>query len=414
MPKCVSFSINNLKTFLLVITYWIFEIVFRVSMYLKWDSFKLLEDDAEDEYLFVIFLNISDLFSFFGLIVEYFQQKCSKKEEERIKKSEKQEKEQKKELTNEEIVTYGNITNKDPLKKRLLLAPLFAFDLLARFFNYIFHNLFDTSNEEISHKLANDFFIFLDTSTRFILYIIFFFNHDFGCHKIFSTLFILVILVILIILDIISIDISGEYDLKECLYYILIVFPKSIIFPIVDTIAKKFMVEKNFLPLQYMKNRGAIEFIYMFIITLILCLTSHFHMSLSDFNIHFALIASIYIIANFIKSILLINVIYEYSSEAVAFLIISEPLSGSIYKIINFFKEEKSSSDIIISIIEVILVILICFATMIYEEIIIIEKCGLSKDIKEKITKRAEFDVSLASFKMDLGGSSSTVDMLNN
>ena len=96
MPKCVSFSINNLKTFLLVITYWIFEIVFRVSMYLKWDSFKLLEDDAEDEYLFVIFLNISDLFSFFGLIVEYFQQKCSKKEEERIKKSEKQEKEQKK------------------------------------------------------------------------------------------------------------------------------------------------------------------------------------------------------------------------------------------------------------------------------------------------------------------------------
>ena len=51
---------------------------------------------------------------------------------------------------------------------------------------------------------------------------------------------------------------------------------------------------------------------------------------------------------------------------------------------------------------------------MIYEEIIIIEKCGLSKDIKEKITKRAEFDVSLASFKMDLGDSSSTVDMLNN
>jgi hypothetical protein len=81
MPKCVSFSINNLKTFLLVITYWIFEIVFRVSMYLKWDSFKLLEDDAEDEYLFVIFLNISDLFS---SPVEYFQQKCSKKEEEKI------------------------------------------------------------------------------------------------------------------------------------------------------------------------------------------------------------------------------------------------------------------------------------------------------------------------------------------
>ena len=63
-----------------------------------------------------------------------------------------------------------------------MLVSLFAFDLLARFFNYIFHNLFDTSNEEISHKLANDFFIFLDTSTRFILYIIFFFNHDFGCH----------------------------------------------------------------------------------------------------------------------------------------------------------------------------------------------------------------------------------------
>ena len=51
---------------------------------------------------------------------------------------------------------------------------------------------------------------------------------------------------------------------------------------------------------------------------------------------------------------------------------------------------------------------------MIYEEIIIIEKCGLSEDIKEKIAKRGESDVFLASFKMDLEGSSSSVHMLNN
>ena len=158
-------------------------------------------------------------------------------------------------------------------------------------------------------------------------------------------------------------------------------------------VAKKFMVEKNVLPLQYMKNRGAIELIYMFIITLILCLTSHFHMSLSDFNIHFALISSIYIIANFIKSILLINVIYEYSSEAVAFLIISEPLSGSIFRIIEYFKNSESDiRTMIFSIVEAVLIIFIGFATMVYEEIIIINKCELEKDVKKKIMERANTD----------------------
>ena len=46
----------------------------------------------------------------------------------------------------------------------------------------------------------------------------------------------------------------------------------------------------------------------------------------------------------------------------------------------------------IFSIVESVLIIFIGFATMVYEEIIIINKCELEKDVKKKIMERANTD----------------------
>ena len=130
------------------------------------------------------------------------------------------------------------------------------------------------------------------------------------------------------------------------------------------------------------------------IVTPILYHTSYLHISLDVFsNTNFRIIAPLYIIACFFKAFLLTNVIYEYSSEAVAFLIISEPLSGSIFRIIEYFKNSESDiRTMIFSIVEAVLIIFIGFATMVYEEIIIINKCELEKDVKKKIMERANTD----------------------
>ena len=172
----------------------------------------------------------------------------------------------------------------------------------------------------------------------------------------------------------------------------LILISRAFIFPFVDTIAKKLMLKEEIIPLQYMRYRGFIESIYLLIISLILYFTSNLHLSSNILSGKLAIAASIYIVSGFIKAFLLLNVIYNFTSQSVSFLIISESLAGSIKEIIDFFNNEKNRINIAISIVEIILVILIGISTMTYEEIIVIRLCGLEKDVKEEIINRSHAD----------------------
>ena len=67
-------------------------------------------------------------------------------------------------------------------------------------------------------------------------------------------------------------------------------------------------------------------------------------------------------------------VIYYFSSQSVSFLIISESITGSIYEIIKFFMSEKYDYKIIILLIEIVIIIITTFGTLIYDEIIVIRK----------------------------------------
>ena len=58
------------KDFGYVIGYWVCEISFRLFMYLKWDLFQIAENDADNEYLYVIFLTLADLLSLFVSIYQ--------------------------------------------------------------------------------------------------------------------------------------------------------------------------------------------------------------------------------------------------------------------------------------------------------------------------------------------------------
>ena len=61
--------------FLYIIIYWILEILCRLSKYLFWDDyFQFVEDDDDNEYIYLLLLNVADLLSFFLL----FRKICSK------------------------------------------------------------------------------------------------------------------------------------------------------------------------------------------------------------------------------------------------------------------------------------------------------------------------------------------------
>ena len=83
------------------------------------------------------------------------------------------------------------------------------------------------------------------------------------------------------------------------------------------------------------------------------------------------------------------KIIYYFSSQSVSFLVISESVSGSILHIINFIRdEEKDNIEIMLVIMEIIGIIIIAFATLLYDEIIIINKWGLNENVKKVIIDR--------------------------
>ena len=82
----------------------------------------------------------------------------------------------------------------------------------------------------------------------------------------------------------------------------------------------------------------------------------------------------------------------------VCFLLrISESVAGSIDEIIDYIRdsEDKEALDIISLIIEILGIILITIATLIYDEIIVINKFDLDKNVKRLIEKRAKTDTNL-------------------
>ena len=359
-------SFNCKASFGYIIAYWVCELLFRLFMYIEWDYFQIVENDADNEYLYILFLNIADLLSFFELLYNLITKKKNKESK------------------------YGNKVNTIPFHRYLIFFAIFGFDLFARMLFYVFHKSFDLDNEEVSQKFARDILIIVDILLRLVFNLCFMKVEAYN-HKICPIVIILIIFLLLIIMDIIDLMSSERYDIYDCLLFLAVLSPKCLIFPLVDTIAKKMMVDHYVLPTQFMRYRGAYQFFFLIIITPILVSTSNLHFTSEMFSSKLALAGTIYIITNCVKYFLLLNVIYNYSSNSVSFLIISESLAGTINEIINFFKEKTNMShntNIIISIVEIILVFLIGILTMIYDEIIVINKCGLGENVRDRIDKR--------------------------
>ena len=93
------------------------------------------------------------------------------------------------------------------------------------------------------------------------------------------------------------------------------------------------MVEENVLPFQYKRNRSLFKLIYLGIISTIFFPTSFVNFS-NVILTRLAIAASLYIISCFIKASLILNVIYNFSSQSVSFLIISESFAGLLKELL--------------------------------------------------------------------------------
>ena len=353
---------------------------------MKPDFLKLANEDSINEYIYLILLIISDLISgFFALYIKCTTKRRRSSESKRFEPQ-----------NNIDIIVQRK--RKSAPKSSLYwfrIIFICLLDYLCRSGFFIFFKLNPTAKyDNISHKFQTDMINHFDIMARYI-FSFFLLNKKLPRHHILAAIVVSIVFIILCVADLISLKYySPNIDKNLTGKYVFIFLLRAILFPLEDTIIKILFNEDYIIPQNFMFFRGVGELILL-IITIIPILYKYGlkidfkSIFINDLKKIIA-ISIIYTWSSFIKAHELLNVIYYYSSQSVSFLIISESISYSIVEIIK----SNEKDNIIILVVEIICIIFSTFATLIYDEIIVIKKWGLDKDVATEIVKRAELEIN--------------------
>ena len=371
-------SFNYDTNFIYAIIYWILEIIIRILMYTNWEYFQMSDDNVQNEYLYVIISNIGDLLSGFLVLYTKYSTKSKNPETRTLSKTNSQI-----ELIYEDTENYKN---QKFIRKMIIIGIL---EYISRSLYWMAYAITKAKREEVSHQLQKDLLNTVDIFMRYI-FSIFILKVVFHKHRLFSIYLIAGSFIVLLISDFFYVGLNEKLNLVVTLGYVGIIAFRAVSYPLVDTFIRQLFEDNYILPDSLMFIKSLIQVVSVAIITPIL-----YYSFGVQLDIHFGteniIIIIVYILAHFVKQYFLLKIIYHFSAQSASFLVISESVSGSITGIIDFFKDEdKQFFDIFFLIIEFLAILLIAFATLTYDEIIIIHKCGLDENTKGGIINRAQ------------------------
>ena len=393
--SCIYFNYNRNLNYAFI--YWALVIINRSVVYFKWDLFQIFKKDSVNEYYFVILQSISFFFSgFLVLYIKYSSKKIPNEEDSKITSKTPEIK-----LILEKKPKQFYLT-KNIIFKMILASAINLFSRLA--FYLFYQSNPNAKHDDVFDKVQYDIINNIDIITRFILSITVFKIKAYK-HHILSLIIIITGFVILTPIDFFLIH-NNAIGKDETLNYIYtgILAYKGILFPLEQTIAKKVFINMYILPEYYLFLRAIFGFAFLSVLTTILyfCLwfndNEAFHLDSNANVIKIVITSILYCIYYFLQDYIILKVIYYFSIQSVAFLLVSESVTGSISEIIRFFTEKKSSTsdyEIIFLIIEIIIILLTAFATFVYNEIIVLKICGLDKNVATEIASRALSEVNL-------------------
>ena len=371
-------SFNWDKHFIYAIIYWILEICVRLAMYLKWEEyFKVSDSDVQNEYVYVILLTIADLLA--GFLVLY------------IKLTFKRPIKPRKSISGIEYIydNYKQNKRKYIINKMIIICCL---NYLSRSLYWISYAITGANNNEVSHQLQKDVVNTIDIFMRCI-FSIFILHIVIHRHRIVSMGGIIVGFFILLPADFVLLSRDETKRLGMTVSYVAILALRGLSVPFEDTLIKKLYTENYVLPEKFMLLRGIAVSLLIIIVTPILYFSFGLTWKIS-FHTENYIILVIYTLASFVKSYFLLKIIFHFSSQSVSFLVISESITGSIFQIIDFIKDtDKEPIEFVLVIMELIGILIIAFATLLYDEVVIINKCGLNENVRKGIISRGEKEV---------------------
>lgn len=377
------FSFNFNLNLIYVLIYWLFNISLQLLIDYKYEElFRLSKKNyAENEYIYIIFIIISNLMN--GFLIIYVN--CSTKKRSKV------------ENTNNTKLIY-----RDPLKYRnrqfflklILISSIELFNLLSYF---IFFSLFrDAKNDEVAHKGEKDIISFFDIIMRYI-FSIFILKTKVYKHHLWSIYAIIIGFILIVPFDIMQFISEKDKNTVYSFIFIGISSLRSIFYPLIDTLIKTIYRDYYILPENLLFLMGIIESILIIIITLILFFSNvlKFEFTFTFWNVFMSII---YTLISFIRQYIVAKIIYLFSSQSVSFLIISKSIAVGIKGIIDFFQsEEKNKVEFSFALIfGIISIFIIIMGTLVYDEIVIVNKFGLNLNVKRGIHERALSEVESA------------------
>jgi hypothetical protein len=388
-------SLNCDKQFLYVIVYWVLEITFILIKRFEPDYFVVFEDSAKNEYFLAFLATLSDLYSV--ILIKYSKSSRIIEDKENNNVNE---------ITGKNTLIYVGlkpILKKNFIKKAILLS---FNSFISRSFNWLSYAIYSLTNYEVK-KIAtycgNDFVVTIDIIMRYI-FSLFILKTVIYKHNFFSIIMIGTGAIILLISDFLVVQYSPISKLiGPTMIYCSIIVLRGITIPLEHMLVKQIFENNHIFPAAMQFIRGSMELIIMIIITPILYFSFCSNTDLNPRNDTSVIIIMIFnMLKSFITSYIRLKIIYLFSIQSVSFLYISICLGGSIVKIYDYIIADERPVDYTFYVLfELIGTLIVLFATLVYDEVIIVNKWGLNENVKIGIIKRGEEEDKQTTIELD-------------
>ena len=384
--KCISIVCN--KYYLYILFYWVLEIIVIIFRNYRDKYIRLSEGVPENEFISIICAVLGDLLA--GIL--YIYTKCTLKKN-KVKINEDNNSENSKHSSSYNIKLIHTNVISEKTKKALHLIPIISILYLASNSAYfLLYLIIKVKQDDSSQKLEKhqmDWHIGIDFIIRHIFsrYIL---KTKLYKHHIISLFICLIGFTFMTASDIMTI--IDQRKSVKILFYILFIFLRVIFFSLSDVYNKVLLTDDFLLPHELMFYRGILDLFILLIITPILIFTSQ----LKFIFIHEGLSTRIFlkiglVIIIFAKSFSLMKIIDKFTAQYVSFIIVAESFGDTLSSIYDYFSGDENHNvvNLIAYIIDIFSLTLILFSTLLYNEIIIINKWGISEYTKENLINNA-------------------------
>jgi hypothetical protein len=356
------FSFSCQKSYFYLLGFWIID--FLISMHRMFylsDEISSIESMKKSEFIYINLKTVSDLCAGFLILHTYIRmKKINQKEEQK---------------------TIEKVKKRLSRKYKYIYISLISFlEFICKstdFFYLIIFQKYIIRTGEVAWLISVDFFARILISRR-VLKLRLFRHHYFS--------------LVLVILGFFSMSICAFKAISEeelnCWPYFLFIIIKNILLPLEDVYNKILLTDKFLLPHYLMFWRGLFNCIFLALLGLCIIVPgvvkydfktpNEMNSNLAIFLLH----KIIYIIFTFCRAFIYLKVIDVFSPQHVAFC------NAALYLYLLILCRCKYDKNILIDIIDIFSLILIIFATLIFNELIIINAFGFNQNTKKGYIKK--------------------------